>query len=252
MLLYLSTNTRPDISFAVSQVARFSTEPKQSHAAAVKKIVRYLIRTRNNGTTITPSEDLTLDCYVDADFAGLYRRDPDIDRTSALSRTGYIIKLSNMPLVWKSQLQTSVALSTGEAEYSALSSSMRVLLPLRLMLLEFIRFVRVPPAFGNVQSHIRTTVHEDNSSAFTLATEHRITSRTRHYNVKWHFFCDQIRNGNVNIIRIPSAEQCADYLTKGLPRDVFENCRTRNQGPYASTDERESQDTTVDRQTNNR
>ena len=197
---------------------------------AVKKIVRYLIRTRTNGTTITPSTDLALDCFVDADFAGLFRRDPDEDRTSALSRTGYIVKLSNMPLVWKSQLQTGVALSTGEAEYSALSSSMRVLLPLRLMLLEFIRFVRIPPQFGNAQTHVRTTVHEDNSSAYTLATEHRITSRTRHYNVKWHFFWDEIRNGNVKIIRVPSAEQLADYLTKGLTREAFEQCRAANQG----------------------
>ena len=41
MLLYLSSNTRPDIQFAVHQVARFSHSPKQSHAQAVKRIVRY-------------------------------------------------------------------------------------------------------------------------------------------------------------------------------------------------------------------
>ena len=43
MLLYLLTNTRPGIAFAVSQVARFNHSPKQSHAKAVKMIVRYLI-----------------------------------------------------------------------------------------------------------------------------------------------------------------------------------------------------------------
>ena len=230
MLLYLSTNTRPDIAYAVSQAARFSNQPKQSHATAVKKIVRYLIRTSTLGTRVTPTSDLTLDCFVDADFAGLYRRDPPEERTSALSRTGYIIKLCGMPLIWKSTLQTSVALSTGEAEYAALSASMRILLPVRSMLLEFIHSVDIPPRFGNAQSFVRTTVHEDNSSALTLAREHRITSRTRHYNVKWHFFWDQIRNGNVEIVQVPSAEQCADYLTKGLPREVFERCRRQNQG----------------------
>ncbi|KAI2494285.1 hypothetical protein MHU86_20262 [Fragilaria crotonensis] len=77
MLLYLSTNTRPDIAFAVSQVARFSHNPKKSHASAIKTIVRYLQRTYDKGMIVKPTGDLTLDCYVDADFAGLHRRDPD-------------------------------------------------------------------------------------------------------------------------------------------------------------------------------
>ena len=49
MLLYLATNTRPDIAFAVSQVARFSHYPKKSHATAVKTIIRYLSGTKSNG-----------------------------------------------------------------------------------------------------------------------------------------------------------------------------------------------------------
>ena len=53
MLLYLATNTRPDIAFAVSQVARFNHDPKQSHASAVKIILRYLKGTMDQGTTVT-------------------------------------------------------------------------------------------------------------------------------------------------------------------------------------------------------
>jgi hypothetical protein len=88
MLLYLSTNTRPDITFAVSQDACFNHNPKQSHAQAVKMIVRYLHRTSEMGTIVKPTGTLLLDCYVDADFAGLYRRDPDSSPTSAKSRLG--------------------------------------------------------------------------------------------------------------------------------------------------------------------
>ena len=230
MLLYLSTNTRPDISFAVSQVARFSNEPKKSHAIAVKKIVRYLLRTHEQGTTVKPLPELKLDTFVDADFAGLYGSDPPEERTSAISRTGYIIKLSNMPLVWKSQLQTTITLSTMEAEYSALSASMRVLIPIREMLLEFEKYVDVPAHFRSVDSSISTTVHEDNNGALMLATEHRITTRTKHYNIKWHHFWDHVRNGNIQVVRVPTQEQCADYFTKGLVREVFERCRAMNQG----------------------
>jgi Reverse transcriptase (RNA-dependent DNA polymerase) len=78
MLLYPSTNTRPDIAFAVSQVARFTSNPRQSHATAIKTIVRYLWATRDKGTIMKPTGELTLDMYSDADFAGLYGREPTL------------------------------------------------------------------------------------------------------------------------------------------------------------------------------
>ena len=46
------------------------------------------------------------------------------------SRTGYVICLANCPVLWKSKLQTEIALSTMEAEYVALSTSCRDLFPL--------------------------------------------------------------------------------------------------------------------------
>ena len=132
MLLYLSTNTRPDIAFAVSQVARFvGHNPKESHASAVKTIVRYLHRTRDMGMVVKPTGNLSMDCcYVDTDFASLHGRDPDRSPSSAKSRTGYIITLGGCHILWKSHLQTEISLSTLEVEYSALSSALRTLLPL--------------------------------------------------------------------------------------------------------------------------
>ena len=74
-------------------------------------------------------------------------------------------------------------------------------------------------------STIRSIAHEDNSSALSLATDQRITSRTRHYAVKWHFFWEHVRNGTIEVVKVPTTDQCADYLTKGLVREVFERCR---------------------------
>jgi hypothetical protein len=76
-LLYLSTNTRPDIAFAVSQVARFTFNPRQSPATAVKTIIRYLWATSDKETIMKPTGELTLDMYSDTDFAGLYGSEPD-------------------------------------------------------------------------------------------------------------------------------------------------------------------------------
>jgi len=72
MLLYLASNTRPDIQFAVCQVARFSHAPRDVHAQAVKRIARYLLGTKDKGIIFQPDMKAGLDCYVDADYAGLY------------------------------------------------------------------------------------------------------------------------------------------------------------------------------------
>ena len=105
----------------MSQVAHFSTAAKKSHAQAVKHIVRYLARATNKGTIFCPTTQYKLDCYVDTDFMGLHGCEHQDNPTRKMSRTGYIINFGGCPLIWKSQLQTEVALSTIHAEYVALS-----------------------------------------------------------------------------------------------------------------------------------
>jgi hypothetical protein len=97
ILLYLSTNTRPDITFAISQAARFSNDPKQSYTTSVKTIIRYLVGTKDKGTIVTPTGKLNIKLYVNADFAGLYKKEPDTDCNSAPSRTGFILILGGFP-----------------------------------------------------------------------------------------------------------------------------------------------------------
>ena len=227
MLLYLSTNTRPDITFAVSQVARFNHSPKKSHASAVKTIIRHLHRTSDKGTIVTPTGDLSLDCYVDADFAGLHGHDPDYAPSSAKSRTGYIIILSGCSILWKSFLQTKISMSTLEYEYSSLSAAMRTLLPLRSNLIEVVNALELPQ---HITATIRCRVFEDNNGALLLANNQRITNRTKYFLVKWHFFWHHVNNGDVEVLRVSTDEQVADYLTKGLKRKIFERIWKLAQG----------------------
>lgn len=227
MLLYLSTNTRPDIAYAVSQVARFTHSPKKSHATAVKTIVRYLKGTADKGTIIRPTGTLQLDCWVDASFGNLYRVDPDHEPSSARSRSGWIIHFGGCPLVWKSQLQTTIALSTQEAEYVALSACMRVLIPLRRLLEEITVIIVLPM---ELRATIHARVFEDNNGALILANTQRITNRTRHYHISWHFFWWAVTEGFVAVLRVDTNMNGSDYMTKGLPRFPFENNRRLNQG----------------------
>ena len=150
MLIYLSTNTRPDITFAVSQVARFGNDPKVSHARAIKRILRYLRGTSDKGITFKPlsKRGFQLDVYADADFCGRHHADPISSRDSARSRTGYIISLNGCPLVWRSLLQSTCSQSTAHAEYIALSESLRQAIPIHNILVEMLELVNVPLAFN--------------------------------------------------------------------------------------------------------
>ncbi len=111
MLLYLNHNC-PDILFATHQCARYMFAPKLSHENALIQIGRYLKGTINKGLILQPSNEIKLDCYPDADFAGLWNHDDKQDPHCVRSRTGYVICLSDCLVLWVSKLQTEIALST--------------------------------------------------------------------------------------------------------------------------------------------
>ena len=230
MLLYLSTNTRPDISFAVSQACRFVNDPKQSHANAIKHILKYLKKTMNEGITIRPQkfDQLKLDMYVDADYCGLHNIEPSESRESARSRGAYIIKLCEWPIVWKTSLIPSICLSTTEAEYVALSDALKTLLPLKELVLEMIKMTKSKPLNNAV---IRAEVFEDNQSAFHLANNQRVTGRTKYLNARYHWFWDKYKeDDHLDIVKCPTEEQQADYFTKPLPKELFIKNRFAVQG----------------------
>ena len=70
MLGYLQVTSRPDISMATNQCARFNTNPKLCHKRAVKRICKYLLDTKDKGIIFRPDKTKGLECHVDADFSG--------------------------------------------------------------------------------------------------------------------------------------------------------------------------------------
>ena len=222
ILNYIASNTRPDITFAVHQVARFCNDPKLSHEKAIKRIVRYLIGTRDKGITVNPTDNHFLQCYVDADFCGLWTKDTADDPSSVRSRTGYVLMFCGIPLLWVSKLQTEVALSTVEAEYIALSQSMRDLIPTRQLLLDLSEIFQLVP-----QDKMKSisTVFEDNTGATELARCPKMRPRTKHIAIKYHHFRDHVANGNVQVENISTHDQIADIFTKPLTEAKFAHLR---------------------------
>jgi hypothetical protein len=136
MLQYLQNHSLPDITFAVSQCARFVHNPRRCHERALEHIGQYLKGTVDRGLLLQPNNDLTIYCYVDADFAGLWPHEEQTDPVCVKSRTGFVICISNCPVIWGSKLQHEISKSTMEAEYNALSYTMRELLPSKLSSLQ--------------------------------------------------------------------------------------------------------------------
>jgi hypothetical protein len=166
MLQYLQNHTRPDITFAVSQCARYVHFPKLSHENAVIRICQYLRGTAEKGLIFKPTGRLSVDCYVDADFAGLWPHEDKQNPDCVKSRTGYVTKVAGCPAFWGSRLQGTIALSTMEAEYTALSIAMRELLPFK----DLVGTVGRTVGFSEDEvTTMKTTVWEDNVGALTLA-----------------------------------------------------------------------------------
>ena len=115
-LLYLSVKTRPDITYAVSCVARYCSNPTIQHWKAVKRIMRYFKGTQNFGIFYSKGGLSDFIGYSDADWAG------DVeDRKSTLGYNSF--HLSGGAVSWSSRKQSCVALSMAEAEYMALASA---------------------------------------------------------------------------------------------------------------------------------
>jgi hypothetical protein len=223
MISYLNSGSRSDIAYATHQCARFSSCPKKEHGKAVRWIGRYLFGTRDEGMTFKPDTSAGLEVYVDADFSGNWdSTNAKSDRDTARSRHGYIIRYMGCPIVWKSQLQTEIALSSTESEYTGLSYALREAIPIMELLNEMHK--RGFPVIKE-KARVHCRVFEDNSGAIEMARVHKFRPRTKHINVKLHHFRDYVERGEVTIHPIPSDDQLADYLTKPLEAKKFQRLR---------------------------
>jgi hypothetical protein len=225
MMWYLYAHSRPEIGFALSQASRFAQNPKRSHEEALERIGQYLLKTADKGLIIKPHKDnLNIDAYVDADFCGLYGSEKRSDPTSVKSRTGYVICVAGCPLVWASKLQNEVTLSTMMAEYYALATAMKEVIPLRRLLQVMAGGAGLPE---DMITTFKTTVWEDNAGALILANldPGQTTPRSKFYDLKVHWFRSHLKPNSITVEKIDTKEQKADIFTKNLNQEVFERLR---------------------------
>jgi hypothetical protein len=189
----------------------------------VKRIGRYLLSTRDKGILFEPDHTAGLDCYVDADFAGLYGYEDEQDPVSVKSRTGFVLTLFGCPIIWSSKLQTDITLSSTAAEYVAFSMAMRELLPMRALLQEMGDKLNLEFTKGSL---VRSTVFEDNQGCLSMVNSPKMSSRNKYLALKYHFFRSQIgKEKGIEAKWIETTKQKADIFTKGLAESQFQAIR---------------------------
>ncbi|KAL0281564.1 UNVERIFIED_CONTAM: hypothetical protein PYX00_002512 [Menopon gallinae] len=195
-LMWLSVATRPDIAYAVNSLSQFNNCFGRTHWTAAKRILRYLKGTKDVGITYEKSTCGIIG-YSDADWGAC-----PIDRRSY---TGVVFVLSRGAISWESKKQRTVALSSTEAEYMALTESVKEAIYLKKFVAE-LGF----PELGDIM------IFCDNMGALKLSQNDMFHSRTKHIDIRHHFVREAVKNGKVTVKHIGTEEMAADMLTKGL------------------------------------
>lgn len=203
-LTYLSVCTRPDISYTMSYLSQFNNNYGTEHWKAAKRVLRYLKGTIDIGLCYDASTS-PIKGYVDADWGGCIE-----DRRSY---TGYSFILGGSPISWDARKQRTVALSSTEAEYMALTEAAKESIYLRNFLTEL-----------HLNAIADITVFGDNMGALKLAENSIFHGRTKHIDIKHHFIREALRNGFLKVSHIPTEEMVADVLTKSLGKPKHLTC----------------------------
>lgn len=196
-LLYISINTRPDIAAVVSILSRHVSRPTESDWVELKRLIKYLIGTKDLKLKLESKKTEVLVGYADADWAQ--------NRDDRKSNSGYIFKYRGACISWSCRKQNCVSLSSTEAEYIALAEACQEALWLRKLILDF--------ELSEVQ---RITIFEDNQSCVKLVDNEKFSRRTKHIDTKYHFVRDLKQKDIVNIQYCPTDNMVADLLTKPL------------------------------------
>jgi hypothetical protein len=194
-LNYLAVCTRPDISYAVSQVSKKMQNPSEEDWSLVKRILRYLKKTEQ-AKLVYQTKGQALEGYSDASYA------PNSEDRKSVS--GYAFKMNGAAISWKSKKQPIVSLSSMEAEYIALTSTMK----------EAIWLIKIQNDLKVKRTKMK--IYEDNQSTIKTAKNEIHTERSKHIDVRYHFVREQLQKEIVEVEYCPTEDMTADIMTKSL------------------------------------
>lgn len=198
MLLYISTNTRPDISVAVNILAQRVTKPRELDITEVKRIVKYLLATKNHVLRLgEPNSTIPLIAFSDANWG-----ESRIDRKSI---SGVICKVFGGTVSWSSRKQSMVSLSTTESEYYALAETVKE----TLWLIELLKDLKVEICSSPI-------INVDSQPCIKMISNEKFSQRTKHIDVRFHFVKNALDENRIKLSYCPTDVNIADMMTKPL------------------------------------
>ena len=193
--------TRPDISFAVIKMAQFSANPSARHMDILKYILRYLNTTRNKCLVYDGASNKGLIAFTDSDWAS--------DKIKQRSQTGFFFMIAGAIFSWQSRAQKTIALSSTEAEYMALSDCSRQAVWIKALLLEL--GITVAPIH----------INGDNQGAIFIGSNPVQEKRSKHIDIRYHFIRQCLEDKKISLYFVEGAENPADMFTKNLGKVKF-------------------------------
>jgi hypothetical protein len=193
--MYAMLATRPDLAQCIQQISQFSQKPTTMHEKAAKHALRYLNGTIDQGITYDGKQGLKLECWSDANWGGEEKRE---------SVSGFVFTIAGGAVSYSSKKQSSVALSSTESEYMALTHALKE----QIWILRFLDEIGHPTD--------QNTIYCDNQSAIALANNPEHHARTKHIDIQYHFVRNRVENGSTKLEYCPTEEMAADGLTKAL------------------------------------
>ncbi|KAJ1600043.1 hypothetical protein NDA14_007590 [Ustilago hordei] len=207
-LLWVANSTWPDLSLTMGVLARYMREPSQEHYQAAQRVLRYLESTRQVGLVYRASESQEpLVAHSNANWAS----DATIQRRST---SGSVALVYGNPVAWKSVTQKCVSLSAVEAEFIAATEATCEVLFLK-QLLRSIGIATGTP-----------TVYSDNTGCIQVSKDPAQHWKLKHIDTKYHFVCNNVQEGRVQIKYVDTTRNLADILTKPIGRQAMQQARS--------------------------
>ncbi|XP_072084388.1 secreted RxLR effector protein 161-like [Arachis hypogaea] len=198
--MYL-TISRPDITFAVTKLAQFMSDPRVQHLNAVHQILRYLKAAPGQGILFFSNSKLNLSIYTDADWGSCLN--------TRRSIIGYCTFLGDSLISWKSKKQPVVSRSSTEVEYRAMANAVYEV----VWLTNLLRFMDI-----TIDSAMFFC---DNLSSIQLVSNLTFHERSKHIEIDCHFIREKVEIGFIKLVHFPTKHQLADILTKAISKPQF-------------------------------
>ncbi|XP_043705466.1 secreted RxLR effector protein 161-like [Telopea speciosissima] len=203
-LMYAQVRTRPDITFAVSVLKRFQFDAGLAHWIAAKKVMRYLLRTRDFRLVYRSDDRLEVVGYSDSGFSGCI---DDMKSTS-----GYVFLMGGGAVSWKSVKQRIITSSTMQVEFVALFEATKQAVWLR-------NFITELKVVDSISKPLRLWC--DNNSAVIFSKNNKKSNSSKHIEIKYLLVREKVTEGEVDVIHILTEKMVVDPLTKALSVGVF-------------------------------